>query len=106
LSGQEKLSDSINVQLRDLVQETRQDVKTLSSDFKADLRLYDENFKKEIKESNTEIRKINTKISWAIGAIAGVVFIGGILINGSLGKIYKFMEQSAKIEAATNLKSK
>jgi len=106
LLGQEKLSDSINVQLKDLVQETKQDVKTLSSDFKADLRLYDENFKKEIKESNSEIRKINTKISWTIGAIAATVFLGGIMINGSFGKLYKLMEQSAKVETASGVKSK
>ncbi|MBB1356113.1 hypothetical protein, partial [Pseudoalteromonas sp. SR45-5] len=103
---QEKLSETLNYQVKELVQETRKDVKELSADFKSELKSCDENFKKEIKESNNEIRKINTKIAWAIGALAGVIFIGGLLINGNLGKIHKLMEQSAKTDTSSQVKTK
>ncbi|CAD2225026.1 conserved hypothetical protein [Pseudoalteromonas sp. 3J6] len=104
--GQERLSETLSVQVNTLVQETRKDIKELSSDFKSELKSCDENFKKEIKESNSEIRKINIKIAWAVGALAGAIFLGGILINGSLGKIHKLMEQSAKAETSSQVKTK
>ena len=46
--GQERLSETLSVQVNTLVQETRKDIKELSSDFKSELKSCDENFKKEI----------------------------------------------------------
>ena len=81
----------LNEHVKALIQETKQDVKGLGVEFKADLKGCDESLKKEIKDSNTEIKKINTKIAWALGALVGAIFIGGVVINGSLGKIFKII---------------
>lgn len=104
LLGQEKLSGVLNEQVKALIQETKQDVKGLGVEFKADLKGCDESLKKEIKDSNTEIKKINTKIAWALGALVGAIFIGGVVINGSLGKIFKIMEQSSTLESPSKVK--